>query len=229
MAEIQIKVTVDLHGLNRGRTLIAEGLAGGGGSANPLRAGFRQAVGRYEAFARRRFVRFSRGGGDWAPLSASTIRARNRRLTRKPSRRGSPDAGFSSLARTRRGGREILAAAPGGARVAILRDRGILFGALTIGAPGNDTHDVQGGIRYGLGGPARHPGGPTIAQIAEWHNEGAGHNPRRVIIADPDKPTFDRMVGDIAEGVRKCFLAAGSEVNGHSEHGGGESSGGEGG
>lgn len=213
MADIQIRVTVDLKGLERGRAILAEGLAGGGGTANPLRAGFHQAAKRYEAFTRRRFNQYSRGGGDWAPLTVATIRARNARLAGKPKRRGSTNAGFSSLARKQRRGRTVaLVAAPGGARVSILRDTGTLFGALTIGAQGNDTRDIPNGIRYGLGGPGRHPGGPTIAQIAAWHDQGAGHNPRRQILADPDQPTFNGMVRDVAEGVRQCFEQAGSEV-----------------
>lgn len=213
MPDITIKVTVDLKGFDRGRALIAEGLSGGVGSANPLRAGFHQAARRYEAFTRRRFNQYSRGGGDWAPLSISTIRARNARLANVPRRRAKQtNAGFSSLARSRGRGGAALVAAPGGARVSILRDTGTLFTALTIGATGNDTRDIPNGITYGLGGPARHPGGPTIVQIATWHHQGAGHNPRRQIIVDPDQPTLRRMAGDIGEGVRKCFEQAGSAV-----------------
>jgi len=38
-------------------------------------------VARYLGFARRRYVRFSRGGGDWPPLAPATVRKRRRGTT----------------------------------------------------------------------------------------------------------------------------------------------------
>lgn len=125
---------------------------------------------RYSAFVRRRFVKFSRGGGNWAPLKAST----------KKARRGK------------------------GGLVAILRDTGTLFGALTIGSPGNVGKNIPNGYEFGFGGGGSHPEGRmTIVRLAEIHQKGARSRniPARPIIVQPDSPTNRGMLID----VKKAF------------------------
>ena len=123
---------------------------------------------RYLTFIRRRYVRYSRGGGDWKPLAPSTVRKR-------------------------RGGRAM-----------VLVDLGILLGALTIGQPGNLFKRIRGGIRVGFGGPSRHPkGGVSIADIAKFHDQGMGNNPKREIIAEPSAQVVKAMQGDMTRAITR--------------------------
>lgn len=91
-----------------------------------------------------------------------------------------------------------------GASAAILRDTSTLFGALTIGAPGNLFKRIRKGIRVGFGGPARYVKGKgghaTITRIAQWHQEGKGNLPERKILVEPDAATVRRMMGDAKRG-----------------------------
>jgi hypothetical protein len=94
------------------------------------------------------------------------------------------------------------------AKVAILRDMGLLFAAL------NPVLNTQGGIQrieglfsivVGFGGPQSHPGakGKTIADIAASHNFGLGHVPKRLIIATPDISTLAGMTKDADRALSK--------------------------
>jgi len=124
---------------------------------------------RYRGFIQRRFDLFSKGGGNWPPLKPATI------------------------ARRRKG--------PGQGEVAILRDTGTLFRALNpiLGPPGSIE---QIGVRpfavvLGFGGDAIHPNGKaTIADIASFHNAGAGHLPKRQIIVMPSRELVRDMAAD---------------------------------
>jgi len=156
---------------------------------------------RYLGFTRRRFVRYSRGGGDWPPLSPATIAQRRGPKRRRKKRK------THGTATTTRGSAGV---------VAILRDTGTLFNALTIGAPGNLFERVGKGINVGFGGPARHPkGGEAIASIATKHQFGdpAQHLPQREILVEPDQATIDGFVED----AKRAVARLGSEV----EHRGG--------
>jgi hypothetical protein len=122
-----------------------------------------QIAARYLGFIRKRFVKYSRGGGDWKPL-------------KRKRKRGALD------------------------EVAILRDTGTLFNALTIDMPGNLTKRIKGGVRVGFGGPDPHPNGPfTIAQIAEVHNEGRSGDrpPKRQIIVEPEAEIHNAIQKDL--------------------------------
>lgn len=82
----------------------------------------------------------------------------------------------------------------------ILRDTGTLFNTMApqISAPpGSINRLIRDGIEVGYGGSASHPGGPTIAQIAYWHQTGAGNNPKREIIVEPDAATVRGMLSDM--------------------------------
>ena len=160
-----------------------------GGDGEPMRWVFRQWGARYLTFARQRFVRYSRGGGDWKPLAPSTLKQRRgakRRRTR--SRRAHTKTTTRGSAR----------------RVAILRDTSTLLNALTIGAPGNLYKLIRKGIRVGFGGPSRHPKGKmTIRDIAVAHDEGQGRLPKRQILVEPDQRTVTGMLSDLRRGVQR--------------------------
>lgn len=132
---------------------------------------------RYRSFVQHRFDRFSKGGGNWPSLSPLTI------------------------ARRRKGKRK------GKGRVAILRDTGTLLTALTPSfqrLPGQLQQIVTDGVRVGIGGPARHPGGAaTIADIASFHQTGEGHLPVREIIVKPDTATINGMVSDVVNEAKR--------------------------
>ena len=84
----------------------------------------------------------------------------------------------------------------------ILIDRGKVLGALTIGKPGNLFKQIRHGVRFGFGGGAKHPGGPTIAQIAKWHDAGDGRLPQRQIIVPPDAKTIRQMANAVKRSVK---------------------------
>jgi len=150
--------------------------------SGPVDAMFKQWGTRYLAFTRRRFVAFSGGGGDWPDLAPSTKKARRGPTSRKKVRRR------KGAATTTRGS---------GRKFAILRDTGTLLAALDVGAPGNRFDRLPDGIEVGFGGPSRHPKGKaTIADIARFHNQGAGKLPQRKIIVPPDSPTVEGMRQD---------------------------------
>lgn len=87
----------------------------------------------------------------------------------------------------------------------ILRDTSTLFSAMapTLVAPAGSINSMEhDGITVGYDGNASHPGGPTIAQIAYWHQVGAGNNPVRQIIVPPDSATLQGMVNDMARALQ---------------------------
>ncbi len=166
-------VKVDLRGLKRFQRAVSDGLRGGGG---PVHNAIRQWAARYRSFAQQRFDRFSKGGG-WPALKEKTI---NRRRKGKKGR---------------------------GIGAAILRDTGTLFSALDLQftqKPGQLQQDIPFGVRVGYGGPARHPkGGATVADIANFHQTGAGRLPVRKIIVDPDEHTITLMAGDMERALER--------------------------
>lgn len=157
MAE-NVKITINDE---RARRLIAGlgALADGSATGGPFGDLLTQWGREISAYERRRFDRFSKGGGNWKPLALSTVR--RRAAAGKPSKTN-PFAAFggkkdgtgarSSLARdTKRGGKLVSA----GRTVSVLRDTGTLMGALDIGKPGNAYRRIRGGVEFGIeGGPA---------------------------------------------------------------------------
>ena len=86
----------------------------------------------------------------------------------------------------------------------ILRDTNTLFTALTptLSPPkGSINRMLEDGIEVGFGGNASHPAGATIAQLAFWHQTGAGNLPVREIIVPPDSATVRDMVQDMQRAV----------------------------
>ena len=131
---------------------------------------------RYRGFVQRRFDTFSKGGGNWPPLKPATI------------------------ARRRKG--------PGQGTIAILRDTGTVFRALNpvLGQPGSfeEIGAQPFSVVLGFGGAAVHPNGKaTIADIASFHNSGAGNLPRRQIIVMPSPELLRDMAADAQRNLSK--------------------------
>lgn len=124
---------------------------------------------RYRAFAADRFIRFSRGGGNWKPLRPSTIRRRRKGKGTGPIAAILFDTGtlFGALSP--------------------------VFGR----KPGQFEKLIKDGIRVGYGGPGKHSKGMTVAGIAEIHQEGRGAIPARKIIVDPPQKVLDGMAEDV--------------------------------
>lgn len=168
---LNITVTLESSGLDA----IVAGLAQSQGASppGPIRDMYMQWGRRAQGFNEERFDRSSIGGGDWAPLALSTIRARRKGqthnlgkrpetaklLNRAYAGRGNGFGGFgigarASLARdTKRGGALVSA----GRTVSILKDTGILRAALKIGAAGSTFEMIPSGMTYGVAGNAPHP------------------------------------------------------------------------
>ncbi len=168
-------VVVKLEGLKRFQRSVSGDMRSR--SNGPVRKAITQWAAIYRAAMLERYTKASRGSGDWPPLKPNTI-ARRRK------------------------GKGV------GPRASILVDTGILRGALSIefsNKPGQLQQDLPFGVRVGYGGPAQHDsGGPTVAQIANWHQTGAGRLPVREIIVSPTGKTLELMQKVMEAGIRKA-------------------------
>lgn len=130
----------------------------------------------YRAFTRMRFFKLSRGGGDWPPLKASTLRQR---------RKGKGEGTAAILRDT-------------GALFASLQpDLG------TGGLIQSEPRPL--GFTAFLGGGQTYQSGPTLAEVATWHHTGAGNLPVREILVQPAPPTIAQM-GRKAKEIMVKFL-----------------------
>lgn len=161
------------------------------GSRGPFKPMFNRWGVRYLSWTRRMFVEKSRGGTadgvSWPKLKYVTYRrasGTNLRRTRGGTRHG------------RRSQSRIKTSRASGS-VAILRDTGTLFKALTPGSPGNLFKYLWDGVRIGFGGPAKHPDGrATIRDIAVFHDTGKGNLPKRQILHRPNQDLVRKMMRD---------------------------------
>jgi len=172
---IKANVSVDLSGLKRFKKIVKADLRGSGNG--PIRAAITQWGVRYRAFSQRRFVKFSRGGGDWDALKS--VRARNKGGKGKKKN-----------------------------KQAILIDTGTMIAALNpqfTRKPGALNKRIPFGVRVGYGGPGRYAdgGGATIADIAAFHQEGAGRLPKRETIVEPSAATAALMAGDMRRAMKR--------------------------
>jgi len=158
-------VTVDLSGLENLKRIIRSG-------NRFIREGYTQWAAIYRADQRLRYVKYSRGGGDWAPLSPATL-ARRKKGKRKNLK---------------------LTQAP-----KILVDKAIMLSALETrfskkkGQFEKELPD-HSGIEVGYGGPGRYPkGGPTVADVASFHQKGGPNLPQRKVIDKPSAKAESRM------------------------------------
>jgi hypothetical protein len=221
-------VILDLSGLRRFQDVLADDLRRNG--KGPIRDALKQWAHRYRAFAQERFDRASKGDGTWPPLAASTVRRRRGFKQSKAANMRADQAVDRAIAakyrvwkaegrQTEGKFRGLAAGASTRASVAkrkalglalvvsILRNTGTLFAALNpvfTRKPGALEESIPFGVRVGYGGPAKHPKGKaSIADIAGFHNAGAGHLPRRQIIVPPDQRTIDGMVADMERGMKR--------------------------
>lgn len=82
----------------------------------------------------------------------------------------------------------------------ILRDTNTLFTAMTpaVVAPSGSINEFfENGVVVGFGGPSMHPAGVSIEQVVMWHQSGAGNNPVREVIVEPDNQTRNQMLDDM--------------------------------
>ena len=211
-----ITVRFDLSGLQKFRSTVRDGLRD---HRPPFNDTFTQMGAIYSAFVRRRYDRYSKGGGDWAPLAESTIRGR-RKAARGRGGKGGGSAGGrgarSSLGRVTRGKRAGALRGISGRAVTILRDTGTLFNATTIGAVGNKFERVPYGVVYGFSDAPRkaRKGAVTFARLAAWHQAGVGRLPRRAILVEPDAPTQARLVAAVRAGVRRAIAMSAQTTGG---------------
>jgi len=161
-----VPVTLKIEGLQRFAKAVQEA-AKGPNHGGPVGAAMKQWGALFRGFTKERFHKFSRGGGDWAPLKPATIRRKQK------------EKGIGAVA--------ILikdAILFGGLDPQLRPEKGAI------------QEDILWGIRVGYGGQAKHEkGGGTIAQIARIHQTGnPAHNlPARPIIVEPPKAVVDRM------------------------------------
>jgi hypothetical protein len=226
---IQGTVRIELKDLEKFGAAVDEALANPN-SSSPVRSALKQWAARYRGFARDRFDRYSKGGGDWPALAISTARrrkdiakrrARIQKLQRALSKLKKSGASASRLkkaraslekatrvANTRRSsaardkGRLVNA----GGVVSILRDTGTLFNALDpqfTGKPGALEHHMPFGVEVGYGGPGRYPDGATVADIASFHQEGGGRLPKREIVVAPPETVMVAMAADMERALGK--------------------------
>lgn len=142
------------------------------------------------AYLDRRFVKYSRGGGDWAPLKAATERRR-----RKPAKVHQTDEQAAIQAHFR--------------KAAILVDTGMLRASLnpqvesSAGGYQKITLGDPSILEVGIGGPALHTAKSkkrkasskpiTVAELAVIHHFGTRTIPARPIVVPPDEATQQRL------------------------------------
>lgn len=192
-------VVVNLSGLNRfQRNVIAQST----GSPGPVHDAYKLWAVRYRSFAQMRFDAYSKGGGDWQKLAASTLKKRRKGKESNVKKLREIWKNNSNISRNP----DITE----GSMYSMLRDTGLLFSALTpvfVNSPGAIEEFVAFGVRVGYGGQHRHSDGPskgtaTIADIASFHQIGNPPNlPQRKIIVSPT----DSVKSEMAEDMEKAF------------------------
>lgn len=170
---------------------------------------------RMEAFTKRRFTQFSRGGGDWPPLARTTYE--NRRSDRSGQNIGQAKRAAQKALDTARSPKAFDRAF---ARVqkyntfktAVLVDTGTLRRGLSLNGPGNVREVFANGrfigVRYGIAGGSHPKGKLTIGRLAAIHHTGAGRLPQRRIIVKPDAATIAAMRQDAVIALRRIRGAA---------------------
>lgn len=192
------KVEIDASRLVRFGAEFNAAIRAPGGGPQPMKDAYKQMGVIYMGYTRDRFERFSRGGGNWKPLSASTLKRRRKGTKTQGAKRASATA-------------KILAArgVPNAGAAAILRDRGILFNSITT----FESQDIPGGIRVG-----------SNVKYGEYHDRGGknGRPPQRQIFVDPDPPTQAQMNTRLEVGAQRTIDLLGGGTGGTGGTGGGK-------
>lgn len=176
MVRARVTIGTGLAKLKRFSKVISEDLRGSG--QGPVRKAIRQWGFRYRSFIQERFIDFSRGGGNWPPLSPATIRGRRNKGGRV-SILIDTGAMFASLAPTFMG-------KPGEV------NEDIPFG-IRVGIGGSEIHPDAG---------------ITMAQLIRIHNFGEGVVPKREIIVPPDNATIRGMREDMKRALKELKNSA---------------------
>jgi hypothetical protein len=189
-------VRLELGPLNKFEQAIMDGLKTG--APNPVRSAFKRIAAFFRAWTKERFVRYSRGGGDWAPLKPSTIARRRKGKGR-------------NLEKTT--GDKTKTVTVAGGTVSILYDTGTLIAALDptfSPSSGAVEKDIPFGIRVGMGGGAKHPKSSrfSIGDIAEIHQAGATNLPSRKIIVEPPMGEQETYSGEIQKALGRSWKDA---------------------
>lgn len=164
-----IEVKVEIEGLKRLRKQVDRNPALGKEIANAWSI-------IYRAFTRQRFHRFSRGGGDWAPLAESTLKRR---------RKGSGEGNAAILRDT-------------GAMFAALQP--------ALGSAGLLQSEPRPlGFTAFLGGTQSYANGPTLVEVAEFQHKGGGRLPSREILVQPDVGIIKQMSAKAKQIVAKLL------------------------
>lgn len=202
MIETEIKLTFNLGPLHDIQTELEAGLRSSNAD-NPVRRGFRQIAEIYRSWTKLRWIKYSRGGGDWKGLSASTL-AKRRKGTDRSLGRVKPRRGKKLAPGQRKRLRENATRS-----ASILIDTATMIAAVDPGAgpdKGGLTQDIPYGIRVGIGGGPRHKGAAlTIGQLAAIQHNGNKTIPARPIIVQPDPEVIDRAARILRQSVSQII------------------------
>lgn len=198
--EFSSHVKISLKGLHKFK---AEVNAQIHGEPGPVQSAIKLWAVRYRSFAQIRFDLYSKGGGDWQQLALSTIKKRRHGTKSNVLK-------LREIYKSKAKSDPSTISASGG--IAILRDTGLLFGALNPifqSAPGAIEEIIPFGVRVGYGGPQRYVQGvkqsiATIADIAEFHQLGNPPKlPKREIIVEPPDQVLEQMANDMTKALAK--------------------------
>ncbi len=172
MPKLQLTVNVNLHGLRKFKAALSNDLRSS--EARPIRDALNEWAVILARFWTARWSMFSGGGGNWRPLNAKYL-ARKVRKGLLPLILRATDEMFQNFA-------------PDLAK-----------------KPGRLSEEIPNGIRVGFGGGMNYPHTTnpkvTIAQLAMFHQIGAGNLSARKIIVPPDTETRAKMRATMEEAV----------------------------
>ncbi len=175
MPKLQLTVAVNLHGLRKFKTALSNDLRTS--ESRPIRDALNEWAVILARFWTARWSMFSAGGGDWRPLKPKYKAWKARK-------------GLLTL---------------------ILRATDLMFQSFApemAKKPGRLSEEIPNGIRVGFGGGMNYPHttnpNVTIAQIAMFHQTGAGNLPKRKIIVPPDTETRALMRATMQEAVQEA-------------------------
>ncbi len=167
---------INVRGMKRMEREIRSGLRSS--VPSPIRDAFKQWAFRYRGAMRERYDRFSKGGGNWKGLSAST----------KKQRRGEGER--ASILRDT--GTLFMVFSPTFKHLAGQYEKNVPFG-IVVGYGGPGRHPE---------------GKMTVAKLAGIHHEGLGNNPKRKLLINPSDRLKRQMAGDMERAITKIIRAS---------------------
>lgn len=167
----------------------------------PMRAAMDLASAELIRWENGRFISASGGDGTWRDISPKTKR---RRLKGQAAAAGSKARITTQV---------VL-----GQHLPILYDTTTLYaGLFERGAEGHFVEFEADGVREGVAG-GTHPNTTlTVGALAEVHDRGLGHVPKRPVMSEPDGSTTTVVVGHLATGVNDAFQQLVAAIAGESQ------------